>query len=75
MSDEGDIRKVLWYLKQVSHFDKDNNSIGSIATSVIANEVEKMEGNGVFRAITDFVSNAPVICKEAEQVVFDGVSM
>ena len=52
--DKDDVRKVLWYLKQVSPFDKDNGSTGSIATTVIANEVEKMEGNDVFRAITAF---------------------
>ena len=52
--DKDDVRKVLWYLKQVSPFDKDNGSIGSIATTLIANEVEKMEENDVFRAITVF---------------------
>ena len=38
-----DIRKFLRFLRQVSPFVEDNSSIGSIATSVIANEVEKME--------------------------------
>ena len=33
----------------LSLFDKENSSIGSIATSVIAKEVEKMEGNDVFK--------------------------
>ena len=33
--DKDDIREVLWCLKQVSPFDKDNRSIGSIATSVM----------------------------------------
>ena len=32
-----------------SPFDKDNRSIGSTATSVVANEVEKMEGKDVFK--------------------------
>ena len=41
--DNNNIRKVLWHLKQVSPFAEGNSSIGSIATSVIANEVEKME--------------------------------
>ena len=47
--DKDDIRKVLRYLKQVSPFDRDNSSIGSIAVSVIANEVEEMEGKDVFK--------------------------
>ena len=34
-------------LKQVSAFAEDSSSIGSIATSVIANEVEKMERKDV----------------------------
>ena len=55
--------------------NKDNSSIGSIATSVIANEAKKMEGNNVFRAISGFVSNEPVICEEVEQVDFDGGSI
>ena len=33
----------------LSLFDKENSSIGSIATSVIAKEVEKMEGNDIFK--------------------------
>ena len=37
--DDDDIRKALWYLKQVSPFAEGNNSIGSITTSAIANEV------------------------------------
>ena len=41
--------KVLWYLEQVSPFDKDNSSVGSIATSIIANEVEKMKGKDIFK--------------------------
>ena len=45
--DDNDIRKALWYLKQVSPFAEGNNSIGSITTSAIANEVEKMEGKDV----------------------------
>ena len=36
-------RKVLWYLKQVSPFVEDNSSVGTIATSIIANEVDIME--------------------------------
>ena len=73
--DKEDVRKVLLYLKQVPSHDKDNSSIGSIATSVITNKVKKMEGNDAFRAITDFVSNEPVTCEEAEQVDFDGGSI
>ena len=73
--DKEDVRKVLLYLKQVPPHDKDNSSIGSIATSVITNKVKKMEGNDAFRAITDFVSNEPVICEEAEQFDFDGGSI
>ena len=34
-------------MKQVSAFAEDNSSIGNIATSVIANEVEKMERKDV----------------------------
>ena len=41
--------KVLWYLEKVSPFDKDNSSVGSIATSIIANEVEKMKGKDIFK--------------------------
>ena len=33
----------------LSSFAEDSNSIGSIAKSVIANEVEKIEGKDVFR--------------------------
>ena len=33
----------------LSLFDKENSSIGSIATSAIAKEVEKMEGNDIFK--------------------------
>ena len=47
--DYDDIRKVLWYLKQASPCAENNSSIGSIVTSVIATEVERMEGNGVFK--------------------------
>ena len=47
--DNDDIRKVLWYLKQVSSLAEDNNSIGSIASSVTTNEVEKMERTYVFK--------------------------
>ena len=47
--DKDDIRKVLWYLKQVSLFGKDNSLVGSIATSIIANEVEKMKGKNIFK--------------------------
>ena len=47
--DNDDIRKILLYLKQVSPFAEDSSSKGSIATSIIANEVEKMEGKDVFR--------------------------
>ena len=43
------LEKVLWYLKEVSPFDQGNSSIGSIATSVIANEVGKTEGKDVFK--------------------------
>ena len=45
--DTDDIRKALLYLKQVSPISEDNSSIGSIATSVFANEVEKMERKDV----------------------------
>ena len=45
--DNDDIRKDLWILKQVSPFAEDNSSIGSIATRVVANEVEKMERKDV----------------------------
>lgn len=38
--------KILWYLKR-SPFAEDNSSIRSIAASVIANEVGKMEGKDV----------------------------
>ena len=34
-------------VKQVSPFAEDNSSIGTIATSVVANEVEKMERKDV----------------------------
>ena len=44
-----DIRKALWYLKQISVFAEDNSSIGTIATSVFANEIEKMEEKYVFK--------------------------
>ena len=47
--DKEDIRKVLLYLKQVLPFDKDNSLVGSIATSIIANEVEKMKGKNIFK--------------------------
>ena len=40
--DNDNIRKVLWYLKQVSPFAEGNSSIGGIATSATANKVEKM---------------------------------
>ena len=36
-------------LKQESPFTEDNSSIGSIAKSVIANEIEKMKGKDVFK--------------------------
>ena len=41
--DNDDIRKALWYLQQVLPFAEDSSSIRSIASRVIANEVEKME--------------------------------
>ena len=44
-----DIRKVLWYLKPISPFPEDNSSIGRIATSVLANKNEIMEGKEVFK--------------------------
>ena len=47
--DYDDIRKALWYLKQASPFAENNSSVGSIVTSVIATEVERMEGNDVFK--------------------------
>ena len=47
--DNGDIRKVLWFLKQVSSLVEDNSLIGSIATSVIGYEVEKMAGKDIFQ--------------------------
>ena len=47
--DKDDIRKVLWYLKEVSPFDQGNSSTGSIATNIIANEVGKTEGKDVFK--------------------------
>ena len=37
--------------------------------------MQKAEKPPPAQAITDFVSNAPVICKEAEQVAFDGGSI
>ena len=45
--DNDSIEKILWHLKQVSAFPEDNSSIVSIATSVIANEVKKMERKDV----------------------------
>ena len=45
--DNDDIKKALWYLKQISPFAEDNSFIGSIATSAIADEVEKMERKDV----------------------------
>ena len=45
--DNDDIRKALWYLKQVSPFAEDSSSIRSTATRVIANEVQKIEKNVV----------------------------
>ena len=36
-------------LKTSIIIDKDNSSVGSIPTSVIVNEVEKMEGKDVFK--------------------------
>ena len=36
-------------LKQTSPFAEDSSSIGSIATSVIADIVEKMEGKDIFK--------------------------
>ena len=47
--DKDDIRKVLLHLKQVLPFDKDSSLVGSIATSIIANEVEKMKGKNIFK--------------------------
>ena len=47
--DNDNIKKVLWYLKQVSSLAEDNSSIGNIASSVITNDVEKMEGKYVFK--------------------------
>ena len=47
--DNDDIRKVIWYLKQASPFTEDNSWAGSIATSVITNKVENMEGKIVFK--------------------------
>ena len=49
--DNDDVRKVLWYVKQDSPFPEDNSSVVSIATSVIANEVEKLEEKDVFKYI------------------------
>ena len=37
--------------------------------------MEKAEKPPLARAITDFVSNAIVLCEEAEHVVFDGGSI
>ena len=37
--------------------------------------MEKVEKPHLSRAITNFVSNATVICEEAEQVGFDGGSI
>ena len=41
--------KFPWYLKQVWSFAEDNCSIGNIASSVIAYEVEKLEGKNDFK--------------------------
>ena len=43
------IRKAIWYLKEISSFAEYNSSIGRIATSVLANKIEKMEGKYVFK--------------------------
>ena len=45
--DNDAFRKILWHLKPVSAFAEGSSSIGNIATSVIANEVEKMERKNV----------------------------
>ena len=37
--------------------------------------MQRVEKLPLTRAITDIVSNAPVICEEAEQVAFGGASM
>ena len=37
------------YLKQVSPLAKDNSFIGSIATSIIGHEVEKMAQKDIFK--------------------------
>ena len=37
--------------------------------------MQKVKKPPLARATTDFVFNVPVICEEAEQVVFDGGSM
>ena len=47
--DNEDIKETLRYLKQVSPFSEDNSSIGSIAKSVITNEVEKMKRKDVYK--------------------------
>ena len=47
--DNDHIRKVLWYLKNLSPFGEDRSSIRSTATSIVANEVDKMEGKNVFK--------------------------
>ena len=47
--DNDDIKEPLRYLKQVSPFSEDNSSIGSIAKSVITNEVEKMKRKDVYK--------------------------
>ena len=43
------LTKVPRYLKQVSTFNEDNSSAGSIATSITANKVEKMKGKDIFK--------------------------
>lgn len=45
--DNNDIRIVLSYLKQGLPFAEDNSSIRNIATSTIADEVEKIEQKDV----------------------------
>ena len=44
-----DFRKVVRYLKEVSPFDKNNCSIGSIDINVTDNEVVKMKEKDAFK--------------------------
>ena len=59
---------MILNLKQISPFAEDNSSIGSIATSVLANEIEEMEGTTF---LSDLLFQRVVVLAKGCYISFD----